>query len=64
MDEFFYPKLSVRCNFDSWEEQGRPDMLSRAKVVVQELLKESKKSLLDRQLIARAEEAFPGIQNA
>ncbi len=64
MDEFFYPKLSVRCNFDAWEEQGRPDMLSRAKGVVQELLKESKKSLLDRQLIAKAEEAFPGIQNA
>jgi len=64
MDEFFYPNLSVRCNFDVWQEHGRPDMLSRAKDVVQELLKESKKSLLDRQLIAKVEEAFPGIQNA
>jgi trimethylamine--corrinoid protein Co-methyltransferase len=64
MDEFFYPKLGVRCNFDAWEEQGCPDMLSRAKGVVQELLEASKKSLLDRELIARVEEAFPGIQNA
>ena len=64
MDEFFYPKLSVRCNFDIWEEQGRPDMLSRAKDMVHKILEESKKSLLDPDLIVEVEKAFPGIQNA
>jgi len=64
MDEFFYPKLSVRCNFDVWEEQGQPDMFSRAKDVVQKILEESKKGLLDRGLVLEIEKAFPGIQNA
>jgi len=64
MDEFFYPKLSVRCNFDVWEEQGQPDMFGRAKDVVQKILEESKKGLLDTGLVLDIEKAFPGVQNA
>jgi trimethylamine--corrinoid protein Co-methyltransferase len=60
MDEFFYPNLSVRCNFDVWEERGRPDMLSRAKSLVQEILEESREGLLDHDLIAEIRKAFPG----
>ena len=63
MEEFFYPHLGVRCNFDVWEETGRPSMLSRAKDVVEAILQESKAGLLDPELSARIKKAFPGIQN-
>lgn len=59
MDEFFYPNLSVRCNFDIWEEQGRPDMLSRARVMVRKILREGQEGVLDHDLIAEIEAAFP-----
>ncbi|TET14323.1 MAG: trimethylamine methyltransferase [Dehalococcoidia bacterium] len=60
MDEFFYPSLSVRCNFDIWEERGRPDMLSRAHDLVQKILEEGKEGLLDLDVIAEIKKAFPG----
>ncbi|GAG17718.1 unnamed protein product, partial [marine sediment metagenome] len=60
MDEFFYPNLSVRCNFDIWEERGRPDMLSRANELVQNILKEGEEGLLEHDLVAEIKEAFPG----
>jgi len=60
MDEFFYPKLSVRHNFDTWEEKGRPDMLSRANDVVQKILEEGKGGLLEHDLISEIKKAFPG----
>jgi trimethylamine--corrinoid protein Co-methyltransferase len=60
MDEFFYPNLSVRCNFDIWEERGRPDMLSRATDLVRKILREGQEGLLDHDLIAETKKAFPG----
>ena len=60
MDEFFYPNLSVRCNFDIWEERGRPDMLSRAHDLVQTILEERQEGLLDLDLISEIKKAFPG----
>jgi trimethylamine--corrinoid protein Co-methyltransferase len=63
MDEFFYPELSVRFNFDIWEERGRPDMLSRASDVVQNILGENTEGVLDLDLISEIRETFPGIQN-
>jgi trimethylamine--corrinoid protein Co-methyltransferase len=60
MDEFFYPNLSVRCNFDVWEERGRPDMLSRANDLVQKILGEGGEGLLDYDLISEIKKAFPG----
>ncbi|MCL0048742.1 trimethylamine methyltransferase family protein [Dehalococcoidia bacterium] len=63
MDEFFYPDLSVRCNFDIWEEQGRPDMLSRARDLVRKILREGQKGLLDHDLIADIKQAFPDSQS-
>jgi trimethylamine--corrinoid protein Co-methyltransferase len=59
-DEFFYPDLSVRCNFDIWEDRGRPDMLSRANGRVREILGERKEGLLDLDTIAEIRKAFPG----
>jgi trimethylamine--corrinoid protein Co-methyltransferase len=60
MDEFFYPNLSVRCNFDIWEERGRPDMLSRANDLVQKILDEGEEGLLDLDVIEEIKKAFPG----
>ncbi len=60
MDEFFYPTLSVRCNFDIWEERGRPDMLSRAADVVRKILREGQEGLLDHDSISEIKKAFPG----
>jgi len=63
MEEFFYPDLSVRFNFDIWEERGRPDMLSRANNLVNNILEEGKEGVLDLDLIVEIEKTFPGIQN-
>ncbi len=63
MDEFFYPELAVRCNFDLWEERGKPGMLSRAAEVVDRIIEESNEGLLPRDLIAQIEAAFPGLQS-
>lgn len=63
MKEFFYPDLSVRCNFDIWEERGRPSMLSRANDLVEEILDDGKEGLLDTDLVVRIRKRFPGIQN-
>ena len=60
MDEFFYPNPSVRLNFDIWQEAGQPDMLRRAAIQVQQILKEEKGDLLARDWIHNA---FPGIQS-
>ena len=59
MDEFFYPSLSVRYNFDIWEERGRPDMLSRANELVQRILEDGEEGLLDLDLISEIKKAFP-----
>ncbi|MFC2062822.1 trimethylamine methyltransferase family protein [Chloroflexota bacterium] len=62
MDEFFYPGLSVRYNFDIWEERGRPNMLSRSKKLVTDILQDSNEGVLDIGLISEINETFPGIQ--
>ncbi|UCF00716.1 MAG: trimethylamine methyltransferase family protein [Deltaproteobacteria bacterium] len=62
-EEFFYPDLSVRCNFDIWEERGRPSMLSRANDLVDEILDDGREGLLDTDLILEIKKKFPGIQN-
>ena len=61
MSEFFYPNLSVRCNFDIWEEKGRPDMLSRAREMVEKTLNDGRKGRLSLELIQKIKETFPEI---
>jgi trimethylamine--corrinoid protein Co-methyltransferase len=66
MEEFFYPRLSVRCNFDIWEEKGHPDMLSLANDQVHNILAESDEggeSLLGSGLLQEIRKAFPEILN-
>lgn len=60
MEEFFYPDLRVRCNFDIWEENNRPDMLSRAHEQVKGILGEGVEGLLDPDVIEQIKKAFPG----
>jgi trimethylamine--corrinoid protein Co-methyltransferase len=59
-DEFSYPELSVRSNFDIWEDRGRPDMLSAANGKVREILEERREGLLDQDTIAEIRRVFPG----
>ncbi len=63
MDEFFYPSLAVRCNFDIWEERDRPSMLSRAIEKVDEILGDGEEGLLDADLTTRLKEAFPMLRS-
>ena len=59
-DEFFYPNLSVRSNFDIWEERGKQNMLSQAYTRVREILEDGTDGLLDHDTIAEIKRAFPG----
>jgi len=66
MDEFFYPQLGVRSNFDIWEEKGRPDMLSRAHELIQRIIgecEECQEGTLDLDLVFQIKAAFPGIRD-
>ncbi len=38
MEEFFYPDLMVRSNFDVWDQGGRPTTLSRARDKLDDIL--------------------------
>jgi len=61
MDEFFYPDISVRSLFDVWEHNGRPDMLSRAKERVEEILRNNKDGVFEPEMIAELKNAFPEL---
>ncbi|MBL7178931.1 MAG: trimethylamine methyltransferase family protein [Desulfobacterales bacterium] len=61
LDEFFYPGLGVRCNFDVWEQKGRPSMLSRAVDRVKKILDDGPEGLLAPDLIIRINKAFSDI---
>lgn len=63
MSEFFYPNLGVRCNFDIWEERGRPDMLSRAHEMVEYTLDHGRESRLSLDTVKRIKDMFPAIVN-
>ena len=61
MDEFFYPDLAVRSNFDMWESKGKPGMLTRAHDRVEHILADNSDGLLTRPIVAAIKEAFPGL---
>jgi trimethylamine---corrinoid protein Co-methyltransferase len=61
-DEYYYPELSVRCNYDVWLAEGRPDVVSRAHGKVKEILDDGREGLLDTNTIFMVEKAFPGLQ--
>jgi trimethylamine--corrinoid protein Co-methyltransferase len=61
--QFYYPTLSVRMNFDLWEDQGKPTPLTRAHEVVEERKKEDQ-AALDPEQVMEIKKRFPGIVNA
>jgi trimethylamine--corrinoid protein Co-methyltransferase len=63
LDEFYYPNLSVRCNFDVWEERGRPDMLSRSHAFVKQTLLEGRETRIDPEVIEMIKQTLPGLRN-
>ena len=64
MSEFFYPNLSMRSNFDVWEEKGRPNMLSQANDVVHNIFREEyPEGLLSQDMLTEIRKRFPGVKN-
>jgi len=63
LDEFFYPALCVRSNFDIWEAQGCPDMFTRASDVARQAVEGSSNPILDAALVHRIKRVFPGIED-
>ncbi|MEA1933520.1 MAG: hypothetical protein U9N60_03710 [Thermodesulfobacteriota bacterium] len=61
MDEFFYPDLSVRSLFRRMGKNGRPDMLSRVKERVEEILRNNNDGVFEPKMIAELKNAFPGL---
>jgi len=59
-DQFFYPALSVRMNFDLWEEREKPTPLTLANELVHEWT-ETGETVLDPEQVLEIKEKFPGI---
>ena len=65
IDEFFYPGISVRCNFDIWQEKKRPDMLSHAHNAAKAMLNRyeaDRVELLDPDIMREIKANFKGIK--
>jgi len=62
MTEFFYPQLSVRCNFDIWEERKRPTLLSRSQDMVKQIIDDNPRERLDPETLARLKKTFPRLK--
>jgi trimethylamine--corrinoid protein Co-methyltransferase len=63
MDQYFYPRLSVRMPFDVWKKQGEPTLVSRARETVAELLAAPAPRLSPRQR-SRITKRFPELGDA
>jgi len=62
MGAYFYPSLCVRSNFDIWDRDGRPSMLTRAKDEVVRLLDAGEEGLLPLDLVQDIERTFPELR--
>jgi trimethylamine--corrinoid protein Co-methyltransferase len=63
MDQYFYPRLSVRMPFDVWKAQGEPTLVSRAREIVSELLANPVARLSPR-VLSRIAKRFPHLSEA
>ena len=59
-DEFFYPTLAVRDQYDRWVERGRPTPLTRARDLVDQYLGAAVQRLTP-QMVQRLRRRFPQI---
>jgi trimethylamine--corrinoid protein Co-methyltransferase len=55
-DEFYTPKLSDRHTFERWAELGRPDLYSKARERVEEILATPQKNPLSDDVIGKLDE--------
>jgi trimethylamine--corrinoid protein Co-methyltransferase len=55
-DEFFAPKLSDRHTFERWAELGRPDLYSKARERVEEILATPQKNPLPDDVIGKLDD--------
>jgi trimethylamine--corrinoid protein Co-methyltransferase len=62
MDEFFYPELATRSNYDIWEEAGKPIMLKRAHDLVNQIIEDNAEGILDPDIIIAIRKAFPELR--
>ncbi len=58
--EYFYPQLAVRNNFDQWEGSNRPTLFSRANARLQEW-RDNHESVLDSEIITKIRMKFSQI---
>jgi trimethylamine--corrinoid protein Co-methyltransferase len=63
-EEFFYPELALRSNFDIWEQKGCPDMLGVASDRVRKLLNAGHGGLLEQEVGPQIKRHFPNIEIA
>jgi trimethylamine--corrinoid protein Co-methyltransferase len=59
-NEFYYPHLAVRGQYDRWTELGSPTPLTRAQKLVNEYL-DAAQARLDQETVAGIRRRFPDI---
>jgi trimethylamine--corrinoid protein Co-methyltransferase len=59
-EEFFYPQLAVRDQYDKWVDRGRPTPLTKAGALVERLLQAPARAL-PADAVARLRKRFPQI---
>lgn len=60
-DQFFYPRLSVRMQYDTWKNRQSPTPLSRARQVVEACLAD-RRERIDKPTLARIRKRFSQIR--
>jgi len=61
-DQFFYPTLATRMNFDRWEGKGNPTPLTQANELARTWL-ENFETVLNPEKVMEIRQQFPGIVN-
>jgi len=59
--EYYYPELSIRSQYDTWERQGRRTMVTRARERAEQILARAGDGVLDPGLARAIERSFEGI---
>jgi trimethylamine--corrinoid protein Co-methyltransferase len=61
-NQFFYPSLAIRMNFDRWQEQGRPTPLTNARELARTWLEQAE-PVLSLEKLMEIKSKFPEIIN-
>ena len=63
IEEFFYPRLSIRENYDIWAQNRKPDMLERARGLVEKFFNNGLRPQLPPEVIEKIHRSLPGIES-